>query len=238
MKLTEKENLLLRRALDAASSSAESEAAAKAFISSLRKRGVSGYDFVPPDRQARAQAQPEPEPNPERAYWADPQWVPPGWAGFTKPRQSTPPPPPPRRSQSSPPPPPKTESKEAQPGQTPPRPRPQYSDPKWDFIRQQRKTRQQESTAHERPPFETRVQREAREQRAEFMGDIHSEYMDRNRKLARNGLYTFRAGATLLGLLALCTGHPIIWLAFIGVWIYCGCAWFYYKHQAKKFSER
>ncbi len=110
--------------------------------------------------------------------------------------------------------------------------------PKWDFIRQQRKTRQQESTAHERPPFETRVQREAREQRAEFMGDIHSEYMDRNRKLARNGLYTFRAGATLLGLLALCTGHPIIWLAFIGVWIYCGCAWFYYKHQAKKFSER
>ena len=48
MKLTEKENLLLRRALDAATSAAESEAAAKAFISSLRKRGVSGYDFVPP----------------------------------------------------------------------------------------------------------------------------------------------------------------------------------------------
>jgi hypothetical protein len=48
MKLTEKENLLLRRALDAASSPAESEAAAKAFIRSLRERGVSGMILCHP----------------------------------------------------------------------------------------------------------------------------------------------------------------------------------------------
>lgn len=83
MKLTEKENLLLRRALDPASSPNEAEVAMAAFARSLRKRGVSGYDFVPPQRQATApgpQARPsdapppqpppppKPEPPPQKAY--------------------------------------------------------------------------------------------------------------------------------------------------------------------------
>jgi hypothetical protein len=55
MKLTEKENLLLRRALDPASSPNEAEMAMAAFARLLRKRGVSGYDFVPPNRQAQPQ---------------------------------------------------------------------------------------------------------------------------------------------------------------------------------------
>lgn len=85
MKLTEKENLLLRRALDPASSANEAETAMAAFARSLRKRGVSGYDFVPPNRQAQPQGPqarpsdtppppppppPKPEPPPfyEQAY--------------------------------------------------------------------------------------------------------------------------------------------------------------------------
>src|SRR5262245_14062406 len=52
MKITERENLLLRRALDKATTPSEAETAAKAFVESLRHRGVSGYDFVPPERSA------------------------------------------------------------------------------------------------------------------------------------------------------------------------------------------
>jgi hypothetical protein len=68
MKLTEKENLLLRRALDPASSPNEAEMAMAAFARSLRKRGVSGYDFVPSSRQAQPQgpqARPSDAPPPQ-----------------------------------------------------------------------------------------------------------------------------------------------------------------------------
>jgi hypothetical protein len=41
MKITEREDLLMRRALDPASSPAEAEAAAAAFVKSLRNRGIS-----------------------------------------------------------------------------------------------------------------------------------------------------------------------------------------------------
>ena len=50
MKITKKENLLLRRALDAATTEAEAETAAKALVKALRKRQVRGYDFVPAER--------------------------------------------------------------------------------------------------------------------------------------------------------------------------------------------
>jgi hypothetical protein len=46
MKITPREELLMRRALDPASSAAEAETAAQAFVRSLRKRGINGYDFV------------------------------------------------------------------------------------------------------------------------------------------------------------------------------------------------
>ena len=68
MKITEKENMLLRRALDLASSANEAETAMAAFARSLRKRGISGYDFVPPERTARPagpQARPSDAPPPE-----------------------------------------------------------------------------------------------------------------------------------------------------------------------------
>jgi hypothetical protein len=45
MKISKKEELLMRRALDPASSPAEVAKAAEAFVSSLRKRGLNGYDF-------------------------------------------------------------------------------------------------------------------------------------------------------------------------------------------------
>jgi hypothetical protein len=50
--LTDKENILLRRALDPASSPAEAAKAAEAFVNSLRKRGLNGYDFMAPPRRA------------------------------------------------------------------------------------------------------------------------------------------------------------------------------------------
>jgi hypothetical protein len=68
MKITEKENILLRRALDPASSPNEAAKAAEAFIASLRKRGLNGYDFVPHNRQATAsgpQARPSDTPPPQ-----------------------------------------------------------------------------------------------------------------------------------------------------------------------------
>jgi hypothetical protein len=89
MKLTEKENLLLRRALDPASSPNEAEMAMAAFARSLRKRGVSGYDFVPPDREARPegpQVRPSDAPRPQPPPQAEPP----------PPRRHTPQPPPPQ----------------------------------------------------------------------------------------------------------------------------------------------
>src|SRR5260221_4245948 len=75
MKITEKENMLLRRALDPASSPNEAEAAMAAFARSLRKRGINGYDFVPPDREARPQgpqARPSNTPQPPEPPKAEP----------------------------------------------------------------------------------------------------------------------------------------------------------------------
>jgi hypothetical protein len=64
MKITEREELLMRRALDPASSPAEAAKAAEAFVNSLRKRGVNGYDFVPPGRKVEP---PGPQPRPADA---------------------------------------------------------------------------------------------------------------------------------------------------------------------------
>jgi hypothetical protein len=89
MKLTQKENLLLRRALDKATTPAEAQTAARAFVESLRARGVNGYDFVPADRSGpapksndsyagRAQSPPptkHPEPPPPPVDPAPPQWT-------------------------------------------------------------------------------------------------------------------------------------------------------------------
>jgi hypothetical protein len=75
MKITEKENLLLRRALDPASSPNEAEAAMAAFARSLRRRGISGYDFVPPDREPQPtgpQARPSDAPPRYHAYQQPP----------------------------------------------------------------------------------------------------------------------------------------------------------------------
>src|SRR5258708_2848927 len=83
VKLTKKEDILLRRALDKASAPAEAAMAAQAFINSLRKRGVSGYDLVPPDRNPGASSSaPPPQPTPEQQQ-----------------RTYSPPPPPPPRPQ-------------------------------------------------------------------------------------------------------------------------------------------
>jgi hypothetical protein len=72
MKITERENLLLRRALDKATTPAEAETAAKAFVESLRRRGINGYDFVPPEREGpppRPEPEPQSPPPPEQEYW-------------------------------------------------------------------------------------------------------------------------------------------------------------------------
>ena len=69
MKLTERENLLLRRALDKATTPAEAETAAKAFVASLRSPGINVYHFVPPP----GQRQPEPEPTATKPEPPQPQ---------------------------------------------------------------------------------------------------------------------------------------------------------------------
>jgi hypothetical protein len=46
MKLNTKEEKILRRGLDKASSSAEAEMAAASLFSSLRKRGIDGYQIL------------------------------------------------------------------------------------------------------------------------------------------------------------------------------------------------
>jgi hypothetical protein len=103
MKITAREEILMRRALDPASSPAEAAKAAEAFVNSLRKRAVSGYDLVPPDRNPGASSSATPsQPTPEQQQ-----------------RTYSPPPPPPPR-----------------------RPRPQYQNPKWDHVRQQREAAQ------------------------------------------------------------------------------------------------
>ena len=131
MKITEREELLMRRALDPASSPAEAAKAAEAFVNSLRKRGVSGYDLLLPDRNPRASSgQPPPQPTPEQ-------------------RQRTYSPPP------SPPPRPADYSgaydepweehyakARAETEMRKRNGRQQYQDPKWDHIRQQREAAQ------------------------------------------------------------------------------------------------
>ena len=59
MQITKREELLMRRALDPASSPAEAAKAAEAFVNSLRKRGINGYEF------ARPTAAPQPSPQSE-----------------------------------------------------------------------------------------------------------------------------------------------------------------------------
>jgi hypothetical protein len=82
MKITEREEILMRRALDPASSPAEAEMAAQVFVRSLRKRGVSGYDFVRKSAPEASQCQqqrpsnttpppPKPEPEPQPKTWSD-----------------------------------------------------------------------------------------------------------------------------------------------------------------------
>jgi hypothetical protein len=79
VKITPREELLMRRALDPASSPAEAAKAAEAFVNSLRKRRVNGYDFVRktgatgPTPQQPPQ-QPKPEPKPQSPPQPDPKW--------------------------------------------------------------------------------------------------------------------------------------------------------------------
>jgi len=65
----------MRRALDPASSAAEAETAAQAFVRSLRKRGINGYDFVSKTGAAGPSPQPPPQqPKPEPPPQPDPKW--------------------------------------------------------------------------------------------------------------------------------------------------------------------
>jgi hypothetical protein len=116
MKLTEKEDLLLRRALDPASSPNEAEVAMAAFARSLRKRGVSGYDFVPPSRQAQPQG-----PQARPSDTPPPQPPPP------EPPKSSPPPPQPPPQQKA-----YEQANEPEPTRwTPPPPKPESRFGRW-----------------------------------------------------------------------------------------------------------
>jgi len=53
MKITAREEILMRRALDPASSPAESGKAAEAFVGSLRKRSINNYLADPASRNAK-----------------------------------------------------------------------------------------------------------------------------------------------------------------------------------------
>lgn len=77
MRITEKENLLPRRALDSATTDAEAETAAKAFVHALRSRKVSGYDFVPAERANGPAPRPQQPAPPSPA--AQQQPTPPPW---------------------------------------------------------------------------------------------------------------------------------------------------------------
>lgn len=130
----------MRRALDPASSPAEAAKAAEAFVNSLRKRGVNGYDFIGQQRSSH-QAQTEPSKDADgyqfyregfgwgrgrgrwrkcadgSTYWEDEHGYkhgppnPGSWRRNENGNSTAPPPPPPR-----------------------PKPPPQPDD-KWDFMR-------------------------------------------------------------------------------------------------------
>jgi hypothetical protein len=76
MNLTEREQNLLLRALDKASSTTEADKAAEALIESLRKRGISGYDFLDKFKATYTPPTPStPQPQPTSAKR--------GWEGWT-----------------------------------------------------------------------------------------------------------------------------------------------------------
>jgi hypothetical protein len=104
--ITERENLLLRRALDPATTENEAAKAMEAFVNSLRKRGLNGYDFVPPD-PPRGRAAQEPPPEPPKSEPPPPKYEPkppppreetPPW--WTRAKEKPPEPPPPPRDDS------------------------------------------------------------------------------------------------------------------------------------------
>jgi hypothetical protein len=84
--ITERENILLRRALDPATTENEAAKAMEAFVNSLRKRGLNGYDFVPPD-PPRGRAAQEPPPEPPKSEPPPPKYEP----KPPPPREETPP---------------------------------------------------------------------------------------------------------------------------------------------------
>ena len=220
MNFSPKEQTFILRGLDKASTETEAVMCAAQLFKLLRERNVNGYDLMGGQQNNSHQTQNEPPKDDGYEFYSEGfgwgrgrgRWG--KWADGSTYWED-------EHGYKHGPPNPRRRNGNGSSATTP------QPDRKWDFIREQRK---------QAPQGETQAQREAREQRSDFMSGIHSEYMDRNRKLARIGLYTFRAGATLLGLLALGTGDPLFWLAFIGLWIYCGCIWFY-KHHAKKFWE-
>lgn len=78
MTLTEREQNLLLRALDKASAAAEADKAAQALIASLRKRGISGYDFLDRSKGThttprKPASTPSPPPAPKPAKPAKPK---------------------------------------------------------------------------------------------------------------------------------------------------------------------
>jgi hypothetical protein len=72
MKLTDHEQKLLLRALDAASAATEAEKAAAALIASLRKRAINGFDILDQFKQtAQTQAGPRPNVTPDDDVTSD-----------------------------------------------------------------------------------------------------------------------------------------------------------------------
>ena len=82
MNLSKREEDLLRRGLDKATTADEAETAAKNFFKELRKRGVDGYKFVEPTLPTPPRSQPQ-----QSQQSQQPQWTPPS------PTYSQPPPP-------------------------------------------------------------------------------------------------------------------------------------------------
>lgn len=72
MKITQREDLLMRRALDPASTPVEAAKAAEAFVASLRKRGVNGYEFVKPRAPVGPVIQPQQQAPQKRAECRSP----------------------------------------------------------------------------------------------------------------------------------------------------------------------
>jgi hypothetical protein len=74
MTLTPRENAMLRRALDPATTASEAETASKELFKMLRERKVSSYDFVPADRsgpppQRNSPPPPAPVPSAPEEHW-------------------------------------------------------------------------------------------------------------------------------------------------------------------------